>query len=68
MLLMNQIHFLMKYAIHSKLIISTCPIIYPYDFIITKDEDKNEYNIFSFGKVLINGVPTKSNQFSNINS
>ena len=54
--------------IHSKLIISTCPIIYPYDFIITKDEDKNEYNIFSFGKVLINGVPTKSNQFSNINS
>lgn len=54
--------------IHSKLIISTCPIIYPYDFIITKDEDKNEYNIFSFGKVFINGVPTKSNQFSNINS
>ena len=40
--------------IQSKLIISTCPIIYPFDFIINKDEDKNEYNIFSFGKANIN--------------
>lgn len=29
--------------IQSKLIISTCPIIYPYDFIINKEDEKNEY-------------------------
>ena len=54
--------------IQSKLIISTCPIIYPYDFIINKDEEKNEYNLFSFGRACINGHPAKPFQMSHINS
>ena len=54
--------------IQSKLIISTCPIIYPYDFIINKEEDKNEYNIFSFGNAYINGNKIEPNKFCNINS
>ena len=54
--------------IQSKLIISTCPIIYPYDFIINKEEEKNEYNIFSFGKACINGNQIEQNKFCNINS
>ena len=54
--------------IQSKLIISTCPIIYPYDFIINKDEEKNEYNIFSFGRACINGKQLEPNQFYKINS
>ena len=54
--------------IHSKLIISTCPIIYPYDLIINKDEERNEYNLISFGKACINGHQIRPNQFSNINS
>ena len=54
--------------IQSKLIISTCPIIYPFDFIINKDEEKNEYNILSFGKVCINGQKVQCNQISKINS
>ena len=54
--------------IQSKLIISTCPIIYPFDFIINKDEDKNEYNIFSFGKANINGNQIEQNKLCTINS
>ena len=54
--------------IQSKLIISTCPIIYPFDIIINKDDEKNEYNIFSFGKAYINGIQIKQNEFSKINS
>jgi len=54
--------------IQSKLIISTCPIIYPYDFIINKEDEKNEYNIFSFGKACINGNQIEQNKFCNINS
>ena len=54
--------------IQSKLIISTCPIIYPFDFIINKDEEKNEYNILSFGKLYINGQKINCNQISKINS
>ena len=54
--------------IQSKLIISTCPIIYPYDFIINKEEEKNEYNIFSFGNAYINGNPIEPNKFCNLNS
>ena len=53
--------------IQSKLIISTCPIIYPYDFIINKEEEKNEYNIFSFGKACINGYQIESNKICNLN-
>jgi len=54
--------------IQSKLIISTCPIIYPFDFIINKDEEKNEYNIFSFGKANINGNQIEQNKLCAINS
>ena len=54
--------------IQSKLIISTCPIIYPFDFIINKEEDKNEYNIFSFGKANINGNQIVQNKLCTINS
>ena len=54
--------------IQSKLIISTCPIIYPYDFIINRDEEKNEYHFLSFGKACINGNQIRQNQISNINS
>ena len=54
--------------IQSKLIISTCPIIYPYDFIINKEEEKNEYNIFSFGNAYINGNQIEQNKLCNINS
>ena len=54
--------------IQSKLIISTCPIIYPFDFIINKDEEKNEYNIFSFGKANINGNQIEQNKLCTINS
>ena len=54
--------------IQSKLIISTCPKIYPFDFIINRDEDKNEYHLFSFGKACINGHQINSNQITNINS
>ena len=54
--------------IQSKLIISTCPIIYPYDIIINKEENKNEYKLLSFGRAQINGKEINSNEFININS
>ena len=52
--------------IQSKLIISTCPIIYPYDFIINRDEEKNEYYFFSFGKANINGHKIESNSKTSV--
>ena len=52
--------------IQSKLIISTCPIIYPYDFIINRDEEKNEYYLLSFGKACINGHKIESNNKTSV--
>lgn len=52
--------------IQSKLIISTCPIIYPYDFIINRDEEKNEYYLCSFGKACINGHKIESNNMISV--